>query len=386
MAVTRSITDDLTKAHYEATGGTLTLAWSHVPRFNAWAESNGSIAEPPQHKIVLNYELARQLYRDAELYLQFNEEHIKGEALEALFMGLEFASGLPRFFTREACVNNMFIGALTWVYWHELSHLSQEHGYIRRHFDSSSKAGTTAIEECEGDGAVPLQGRGAALSHVTELAADFEATNTCILELIRHFTGDATLDAKQDLTPFRSALFLLTCGISCACYRFYGNRPDDPGPIPTGSHPTPLRRLECSIPQLFEFLDIEGSDGPVFGLNRSELVRICSGAAYSCGLYFLGWLSTSGRIPDNYMMRGLRNDPHAQSYWSIIVETWDEIAPIIKAIRRCGAPFGLLRFSSDFRTAVLGQPASFHEDDRFNWIAEEIGESSPVGSARVERP
>lgn len=347
-SVTGVITRDLSEGPYKQFGGSLSMGWSDVPHFNARAESSTNVTDLPQHKIVFHYELARQLYRDAELYLDFVERY-QDERLLPLFSGLEFASELPKFFPRDDAVRNMFIGALTWIYFHELAHLWQEHGYIRRRFGEIPDA-TTQIDECDAEGVQRLQGKNAALSHVTELAADFEATNTCLIELIRHFADDAIQGKPQDLKPFRAALYLLTSGISCACYRFYGMRPMGPEPFPSGSHPTPIRRLEFAIPNMFEFLDITS----FHGMDRRQLVTLCGGAAYSAGFYFLGWLK-GGRetIPENYMLRGLQNEPNAASYWGAIVDVWDEIEPTIKSIRRSGASFSLLRFTDDFRSKVL---------------------------------
>lgn len=345
--VTNTITQDLSEGIYKDLGGSLSVAWSDEPLFNASAESKGEPNEPPQHKIILNYEMARQIYRDAELYLDYAKE-FHTEKLLPLFGGLDFASELPKFFRREDSVKNMFIGALTWVYFHERAHLWQEHGYIRREFgDLCGKA--VRIEECSAEGGEPLKGKNAALWHATELAADFEATNTCLNEIIRHFAYDAIHGRPQDLTQFRIALYLLTCGISCACYRFYGIRPVDPEQYPTGSHPNPIRRLEFSIPNMFGYLDLSR----FHEMDRRQLVSLCGGAAYSCGFYFLGWIKDIKVIPENYMVKGLVNDPFRLSYWREIVNSWDEIEPTIKNIRRAGTESSLLHFAPDFRLKVI---------------------------------
>lgn len=345
-SVTSTITKDLSEGIYVQLRGSLTMTWSTSPRFNASAHSLGPSSEPPRHKIVLNYELARQLYRDTEYYLEF-VDNFHDDKLLPLFQGLDFAPNVPRYFSHKERAANMFIGALTWVYFHEIGHLWQEHGEIRRQFgDLGEKA--ELIEECLAESEEQLTGRDAALWHATELAADFHATSTCLFELIRHFASDAIRGKAQDLQPFRAAVYLLTCGISCACYRFYGLRPTDSLPHPVGSHPTPIRRLEVVIPQLFEFLD----NGGAFGMDRRELILLCSGAAYSCGFYFLGWLK-SPEVPENYMLKGLLNDPSGPSYWKVIVDVWDEIEPRIRQIRRSAIELGMLRFASDFRSKVL---------------------------------
>lgn len=163
-SVTGSITNDLSEGPYKRFGGSLSMGWSDVPRFNARAESSSNVTDVPQHKIVIHYELARQLYRDAELYLDFVERY-QDERLLPLFSGLEFASELPKVFARHDAVRNLFIGSLTWVYFHELAHLWQEHGYIRRRFGELRDA-ETQIDECEAEGVTRLEGKNATLSHV----------------------------------------------------------------------------------------------------------------------------------------------------------------------------------------------------------------------------
>ena len=60
------ITEKLSETYYKNLNGSLTLGWSEEPQFNAWAESHTIPGQAPNHKIILNYELVRQLYRDAE--------------------------------------------------------------------------------------------------------------------------------------------------------------------------------------------------------------------------------------------------------------------------------------------------------------------------------
>jgi hypothetical protein len=106
---------------------------------------------------------------------------------------------------------------------------------------------------------------------------------------------------------------------------------------------------------MFEYLDVGGVESAFHQMDRRHLVHLCSGAAYSSGLCFLGWLSGISGIPENYMLRGLQNEPFAGSYWSIIVDTWDEIQPTIQARRRFGTPSGLIHFTEDFRSGVLNR-------------------------------
>ena len=46
---------------------------------------------------------------------------------------------------------------------------------------------------------------------------------------------------------------------------------------------------------------------------------------------------------------GSMNRPGMKSYLKIIIETWDEIEPTIKIIRRNGADLSLLNYTKEFR-------------------------------------
>jgi hypothetical protein len=137
----------------------------------------------PNHKIVLFYELAGLLYRDIEEFCNFSGSRLHDSSLRPLFDGAETVPPLPKSFTKEECAKNMFIAGLTWIYWHEFGHAMQEHGFIRAKFGNNLNL-LPRVEECidysteeESVTKEPITGRDAALSHITELAADFQATH-----------------------------------------------------------------------------------------------------------------------------------------------------------------------------------------------------------------
>ena len=376
--VINAIVGDYSHGIYADLGGTLKSSWSDEQKFSAWAESEGNIESPPQHKVVLCYELARKLYRDAEDFHQFMDTELSKEIYQALFQDFEMKPRLSEEITRAGSIKNMFIGALTWVLFHELGHLTQEHGYIRLKFGGIGV--NTHIEDCESDGSQPLNGKAAIISHATEFAADVEAINWCIVELVRHFLPLSETDKElilrelsQDelgkdhpllappltesekehrLLEFQGNLFRMVCGMSCAFYRFYGERTVAPEPVPQGSHPTPIRRLELCLPSIFERLDDAGRGQELHGLNRRHLVELCRGAADSSGLFWLWRYGQSTGIPDNFIIKGILQDPHFETYWAAIVSAWDEMEPTIKNIRRFGFNGGMLTFTDALRSQL----------------------------------
>lgn len=339
--VLSTITSDLNNGIYSDLKGELSLVWSEVEIINAWAESKSNIDLPPQHKIGIHFELVRQIYRDIEALCGYLESNFDQKVFDIFFK--DYAKPLemlPSIFSTEARITNMFIGAITWVFFHELGHLKQEHGYIRSKFIGTD---SLSIQECYIDSSEQISSKASAIFHATEMAADFEAINSCISELIRHFKG-------KDL---KAAIYLFVCGVSCVLYRFHGANSLIIDENPNGSHPNPIVRLENIIPQIYEFLSIpELHEHIEIELPRKIILELCNQAAVASGVFWLRNNTDQPDIPENYFLMGNLNRPMGKNYLSEIINVWDEIEPTIKSIRRFGTCFGILRFSKQTRDAL----------------------------------
>lgn len=351
--VIQSIVCDLSKGIYGELGGNLSFYWSDKPQVSAWAESEGDPYHPPQHKVVICYELARKLYRDAEDYHFFAAGELLEDEIQIFFQGFDPKPKLPEHLEIADSIRNMFLGSLTWVFFHEVGHLMQEHGYIRSL--SGNNHTITPIEDCESNGSHLLEGREAVIAHVTEFAADVEATLWCVGELARHFLPEEINSEEELYEEFRSNLYLLVCGISCVFYRFYGQRPLMPEPIPASSHPTPIRRLEVCLPNIFEKLSTSNGSEELPGMSRKQLVNLCIGAAYSAGFFWHWTYAQESIIPNDFMPKGLLQDKYKNEYWAAIILAWDEVNPEIIKIRRFGSKLGILSFTSEFRSKIFEQ-------------------------------
>lgn len=335
--VLTDITKDLNEITYSDLNGTLTLVWSAQQSFNAWARSEANIGLPPKHKISLNYELVRQIYRDVESFCEFSEAELGCEGAQKFFLGLDPEPTLPEGYTKEQCCLNMFLGALTFVYFHEHAHLMQEHGYIRNKFNEST--GTT-INEFNVNSQAPITGREAALSHVTELAADYHAVTQCISEIVRQFDGEKL--------KFRGAIYIFVCGLSCIFHKFNNDLSNVSIEEPVGSHPHPTNRMEVNLPHIFELLDqLDGHIKPKF--SRKELVHLCHTASISSALFEMRRRAPGKTIEGNLFLKGALNKPEEINYLRKIVSTWDEIEPSISEVTHTKHPFFLLGFSDEFR-------------------------------------
>jgi hypothetical protein len=88
------------------------------------------------------------------------------------------------------------------------------------------------------------------------------------------------------------------------------------------------------------------------GMNRRQLVCLCSGAAYSVGFFWHSLYGKKDGIPDNFLVKGLLQDPYKESYWPAIIASWAKIEAEVRRIRRFGAELGILSFTDDFRNRV----------------------------------
>ena len=336
--VISSIAEDLQSSIYSDLGGNLSIAWSEEKKINAWAESTGNINEAPSHTIGFHYELVRQIYRDIEYYCEYLESKADQQTFDVWFKDeIQPFELLTSHFSKEAYLSNMFMGAITWIFFHELGHLQQEHGYIRNNFIGTP---ISSIHECNIYTSEKTEGKSAAIFHVTEMAADFEATHSCILELIRQFQG-------EDL---KAAIYGFVSGISCVLYRFHGSEPFVPEYYPQGSHPNPLIRLESIVPHIYEFFSMQGVNQVIkIELTREYMVQTCTKAASAVGLFWLRKNAKEIKVEDNYFWMGSFNRPGMAHYMKIIIEIWDEIKPTIKEIRRFGTDLGLLTFTQEHR-------------------------------------
>lgn len=342
--VLSSITWDLNENLYSKIDGTLSLKWRTSPRVNAWAQSLNPINEPPNHEIGIHYELARQLYRDIDKFCDYLESGIDKKAFDFVFQDLEQPiEMLPSLFSSGAHRKNMFIAAITWVFFHELGHLNQEHSYIRNQFLNSEQ---TLINECQIANTTMIEGKAAAICHVTEMAADFEATNFCILELIRQFSGD----------ELKASIYLFVCGVSTALYKFHVDQPLDLKSTPIGTHPNPLIRLENILPQVYEFFNIPELHKQIgIELSHEVTAGMCNQAATAAGIFWQRQNIDQPVIPDNYFLVGNLNRTNGKAYLGKIITAWDEIQPSIKRSRRFDSHFGLLEFSQYTRDNILAE-------------------------------
>jgi hypothetical protein len=197
-----------------------------------------------------------------------------------------------------------------------------------------------------------LVGRDALVSHVTELAADFEATYITIIELVRHIRTPGFVEPADTAEVFKALLYLLTCGLSLMFCRFCESQAIHPQADVEGTHPHPLVRLELVIPQYYEFMSLEGMQETCgHDMDRRELVMLCQKAALSASLYWTKTQPTAWELHD-LLPKGLLTNPAVVQYLQRVIAAWDEMLPTIKSVRRSSDKFGLMTFTPVLRERV----------------------------------
>lgn len=240
------ITSDLQDSIYtDIVNGELKISWSTENTVNAWATSTYSSDNNEnkiQHKITISYELVNQLYQHSKMYHEFMVVNQDSNNFLHLFQNNNPKPKLPEFNSLEDSIKNMLLGGITWIYFHELGHLMQEHGYIREKFSSVPLSSSYIAESYSNSS--QSQGKNSSISHATEFAADFEAVDYCIKELIRHFLTWKEIEkneiSEDSRHAFLSTLSLFVCGLTCTMYLFYGNKKNNLTSLPEGSHPEPI--------------------------------------------------------------------------------------------------------------------------------------------------
>lgn len=329
-----TITGDLNTELYEELNGKLSIRWSEKRCFYAYAATDSDVIDPPKHFIGLTYETAILLYRDIEDYHLYIGYGADNQKFDFIFQDFEYPKTLSTESGKEHCCKNMFISGITWILFHELGHLLQEHGHIRSLYDCNEGNKIVDCAANDSETNTKLSGKASAVSHVTEMAADYYAIVSCLRALLHHFEGD---ELKSEVRCFSSVLALVL-------YRFHGCSSYIPTEAPEGSHPPPLIRLEQTAPLIFELYS------KLTSIKRLDLINITSWSSYTVGLF---WLRKNNQmnpeLPDDFFLAGSLQRPGMVRYHKVMIDTWDEIKPIIDSVKRIDDHFSELQFSDEYR-------------------------------------
>lgn len=331
--VLSSITSDLNHSHYNELHGKLTISYSTKKEINASASVLSSPDQPPSHNIDISYLLLKTLYRDIELYFEYMESKLDDNLIMGIWPENNFFQNILSLTPKNDCIKNVFISAISWVYFHEFGHLSQEHGRIRGLHKGNR---INVITEMYVTGDSTLSPQDSAVWHLTELAADYFATIMCVNEIRRHF-GPSEVE---------QAITYLTIGLPLVLFRFqntsfYINQ--DP---PSGTHPNPLTRLEVISPLIYEFLSEKNTD------ERKIIVNLCGVSTFSVSLFWTRIVYKEPKYPHHFILSGIVNRNDILEYLSHLIPVWDNISKEVHNSFTFAPKFFIITFTNELRKHV----------------------------------
>jgi hypothetical protein len=348
-----NLVNEISEAQYLPIAGHLTIGWSTENEFNASVYSSIQPNDGPEHNIVINYELAVQLYRYAEDFYEFTQEVQLKKDLQQLpsIFPLQL---IPTSTPKNACINNMFFGSLTWVLYHELGHAVQEHGIIRKNNGLSTGVDTHAVhtKELSAQGDTPLSRDQSIISHITELAADSEATNIAVFELLRHASIGTDENPKFDWQIVLDNCYLLIASMACTFYRFNRGKMLPAEAVPSGSHPNAIFRLELVVRQTCKLLKFHAAASGYKITDRALLTLVKQAADLGAMFWYFKHSDQSISIND-LVIKGLSERPEFKAYAQEIIPAWEKLLPDILPIRHFGSDLGILHFDKEYRQYVF---------------------------------
>tara|TARA_R110002167_G_C12458679_1_gene632495 strand:+ start:121 stop:783 length:663 start_codon:yes stop_codon:yes gene_type:complete len=208
---------------------------------------------------------------------------------------------------RNLYVKNIFISGIAWILFHELGHLVQEHGYVRALYGSgeSPDVYNYASGYSHSKHQESRTGKVSAVSHATEMAADYYAIVAFSRALNRHFDGDRL---SKEIRNF-------ICSIVIFIYIFDGSSEYDDSGVPVGNHPQPIIRLEQTMASIIEIFSMRMfSEYKNLSLSRKGLCGIVSWVSYSVGLFISRINDRSELPPESYFIMGSLQRPGMVRY------------------------------------------------------------------------
>lgn len=358
--IIEKIKTDFNNGYYNHLNGELIVSWSHQKKFNAQASSDGNYKGPPNHKITLNYELARIIYRDGEAFYDFINGPIEKYSYFFNTYDIPNPPDKFKFHERAHFLNNFLAAAITYIFAHEIGHLNQEHGHIRNKFGELD-SDDTSVNECDAvNQNINLTSRQSAIWHATELAADYEATYWCITEMFRHGIFEPE---KERAEIFLETAFIFFSALTCTHYRFNGLKAIEPPKTPIGSHPHPIYRIEKTLMHAIELIDLLGK---TVGLNKTkrELTHYLYRSSTAANIFWISQYAQPEKLDSALIIGGVMNHKNTQTYMPEILSAWDDMDAYIKSIKRYhlvlgingrkppnGLDLGQMIFSENFRNS-----------------------------------
>lgn len=221
------LSDQMRSQIYNHSDTTLTVSWSSSPNFYA---SAGASSDNSTHHITIGYELLEKIYKDSLLLSHTSVKIFADDRYKLLFGDKHRSTNgvLPEDTDPDQCKLLMFRGTVTFIFFHELAHLIQGHGFLNGSVNANKLHELVEHNLNEDTSTESVE-----LSHYLEICADTEAINWTLQAM-----AICSSNKKLNYTPF----YMLVCGLTCMFHRFFESSTSNIGFL--GSHPNPSIRKD----------------------------------------------------------------------------------------------------------------------------------------------
>jgi hypothetical protein len=328
------VSELLNKAWYDQSGLTLNIAWSTKTKLGAWASIAPSLESPERHEVVVTYELLHRVYAEAVDFAQFAMTPADGSNPSGMHL-------IPKRFALLEAAEFMFASGLTFVLFHEIAHINQQHGRLRAKYATKdvSQTDISEFESLHGD--EPMRCDLAAIYHATEFAADFEALDWMSGSLRVLCEDEGLVDHAY-----------LQCAIvSCIMVLFNGDQPLRLDPEPVGTHPYPLPRMDLWVKCYAERLQLL-SRSKQLNVKSDEIFKRLSDASFWA---LIKWLHRS-QLPHDPeyagFIKGAIAHPNYDSYMRVVIDMWTREYELAREARKYGSALAVQYYTNEFRAKV----------------------------------
>lgn len=328
--IAQQIKDYLDEAWYNETEITLSINWSQKKELEAWASVAPTMDAPTRHSITLTYDLVEYIYGQAFDFATF----ARGRKGQAYPSGMHM---IPEQFELLQSAEFMFSSGVSFVIFHELAHINQHHGAIRRRYSATDSDACMVSEEQD----ERITGNLACAYHATEFAADFEALDWMADSLLRTVKGMDYVDHAY-----------LQCAIvSCIMLMFNGVNPVRLDPDPVGTHPYPAPRMDQWVKAYAERVRVLAKNLGIEPHNVDVSKRLFDASFWA----LMKW-KVRNDLPDEAQytdfVKGAMAHPNYKSYMRSVINLWTAEYRDARASRRFGGPLGVLFFTNEHRAMV----------------------------------
>lgn len=278
---------------YGPNTGSLSLQLSPSSKVEAYAfDRQGKNID---HGIVISYPMVAAIWRD-DLAFSIYAKNLFGIADRKRWrriFDLYKAKGraldpdsivLPKGMNSTYSTHQIFTLAMMWLFNHEAAHLLQSHGAIRGKAGGTSVCSDSSIEVNEfysHDNTGALTPEESWVWHVTELAADFEATISTLAMLqlqIMDYEKVRAVNAADEL-------WLYFVSLALVFFRFWEFNKEPFSAEAIGTHPHPGIRYYMAIRTINDV--INKSNSYFSRLSIKKRIAIADDAFMSAGLFWI---------------------------------------------------------------------------------------------------